>query len=63
MTATEFLLTIAIQYQPDKWCMVDRKEKYKFDLGVTGLILESNVNMVSKQHKYVVGNVSIGEYC
>ena len=43
--------------------MVDRKEKYKFDLGVKGLILESNVNMVSKQHKYIVGNVSIGEYC
>ena len=43
--------------------MVDRKEKYKFDLGVKELILESNVNMVSKQQKYIVGNISIGEYC
>ena len=43
--------------------MVDRKEKYKFDLGNKELILESNVNMVSKQHKYIVGNISIGEYC
>lgn len=27
------------------------------------LILESNIDMVSKQHNYVVGTVSIGEYC
>ena len=63
VTKTEFLLTISIQYQPDKWrelrsiliwrwlgdsilnslnqhyknYMVDRKENYKFDLGVKGL--------------------------
>ena len=27
------------------------------------LILKSNVDMVCKQHKYIVGNVNIGEYC
>ena len=27
------------------------------------LILESNVYVVCKQHKYIVGNVSIAEYC
>ena len=51
----EFLLTMSIQYQPDKWweyrkymriiswsknCMVDSEENYKFDLGVKGLKLK-----------------------
>ena len=27
------------------------------------LILQSNVDMVFKQHKNIVGNVNIGEYC
>ena len=26
-------------------------------------ILEDDVNIVCMQHKYIVGNVSIGEYC
>ena len=26
-------------------------------------ILEGDVNIVCMQHKYIVGNVSIGEYC
>ena len=41
VTKTELLLTISIQYQPDKLyyknCMVDSKEIYKFGLGVKDL--------------------------
>ena len=42
---------------------IDHVHLHVTDKTMSLLILESNVNMVCKQHSYIVSNVSIGEYC
>ena len=42
---------------------IDHVHLHVIDKKMSLLILESNVNMVCKQHSYIVSNVSIGGYC